>query len=57
MIQSFQNKRALLIGNGVNLLDSSQSFSWGALLQELKNTYGIVDTVLFRIGIKCWTTN
>ena len=41
MIQSFQNKRALLVGNGVNLLDSNQSFSWGALLQELKDTYGI----------------
>ena len=41
MTDSYQNKRALLIGNGVNLLDSSQSFSWGALLQELKNTYGI----------------
>lgn len=41
MIDSFQNKKALLIGNGVNLLDSSQSFSWGALLQDLKNKYGI----------------
>jgi len=41
MIQSFQNKRALLVGNGVNLLDSNQSFSWGALLQKLKDTYGI----------------
>ena len=30
-----------MIGNGVNLLDSSQSFSWGALLQELKDSYGI----------------
>lgn len=41
MTDSYQNKRALLVGNGVNLLDSSQSFSWSALLQELKNTYGI----------------
>jgi len=41
MIPSFQNKRALLVGNGVNLLDSNQSFSWGALLQELKETYVI----------------
>jgi hypothetical protein len=41
MIESYRNKRALLVGNGVNLLDSSQSFSWGALLQELKTTYGI----------------
>ena len=41
MIESFQNKRALLIGNGVNLLDPSQSYSWGALLQMLKTTYNI----------------
>jgi hypothetical protein len=41
MIESYRNKRALLVGNGVNLLDSSQSFSWGDLLQELKTTYGI----------------
>jgi len=41
MIESFQNKKAILVGNGVNLLDSSQSFSWGALLQELKSSYGI----------------
>lgn len=41
MIESFQNKRALLVGNGVNLLDSTQSLSWGALLQTLKDTYGI----------------
>jgi hypothetical protein len=41
MIESYQNKKALLIGNGVNLLDSEQSFSWGALLQSLKTVYGI----------------
>ncbi|MBT8244747.1 MAG: hypothetical protein HKP48_07695 [Winogradskyella sp.] len=43
MVDSYQNqnKRVLLVGNGVNLIDSSQSFSWEALLQELKNTYGI----------------
>jgi hypothetical protein len=36
MIESYRNKRALLVGNGVNLLNSNQSFSWGDLLQELK---------------------
>lgn len=41
MIESYQNKKALLIGNGVNLLDSEQSFSWGALLQSLKDIYSI----------------
>lgn len=41
MINSYQNKKALLVGNGVNLLDSSQSFSWGALLDELKREYSI----------------
>lgn len=45
MIESYRNKRALLVGNGVNLLDSSQSFSWGALLQELKTT-NVIDVVL-----------
>jgi hypothetical protein len=41
MINSYQNKKALLIGNGINLLDTDQSFSWSALLQELKNNYSI----------------
>ena len=41
MINTFQNKRALLVGNGVNLLDSTQSFSWGALLLELKSKFEI----------------
>lgn len=31
----------MLIGNGLNRLDSSQSFSWGNLLTELKNKYSI----------------
>jgi len=35
------NKRALLIGNGINLLDSSQSVSWGDLLAELRRNFGI----------------
>ena len=29
-------QKALLIGNGINLLDETQSFSWGDLLKELK---------------------
>lgn len=41
MTNSYQNKRALLVGNGINLLDTDQSFSWGELLEELKKTYGI----------------
>jgi hypothetical protein len=41
MIESFQNKKAMLIGNGLNLLDSSQSFSWGGLLEEIKTKYGM----------------
>lgn len=41
MINSFQNKNALLVGNGINQLDSSQSVSWGVLLNELKEYYGI----------------
>jgi len=41
MIESFQNKKAMLIGNGLNRLDSSQSFSWGDLLEELKDKYSI----------------
>jgi len=41
MIDSYQNKRAMLIGNGLNLLDSSQSFSWGKLLEQVKSEYRI----------------
>lgn len=41
MNNNYQNKNALLIGNGINLLDSRQSFSWGAILQELKNKFSI----------------
>jgi len=35
MINSHKNKHALLLGNGINLLDSSQSVSWGALLSDI----------------------
>jgi hypothetical protein len=41
MIDSYQNKKAMLIGNGLNLLDSSQSFSWSGLLEAIKSDYGI----------------
>ena len=41
MINSYKNKSALLIGNGINQLDSTQSVSWGELLNELKDQYGI----------------
>lgn len=41
MVESFQNKKAMLIGNGLNRLDSTQSFSWGNLLEELKDRYSI----------------
>lgn len=41
MERSFQNKKALLIGNGINRLDTSQSFSWSELLQELKKNHNI----------------
>jgi hypothetical protein len=41
MIESSQNKKAMLIGNGLNRLDSDQSFSWGDLLEELKDRYSI----------------
>lgn len=41
MIEGQQNKKAMLIGNGLNRLDSSQSLSWGNLLQELKDKYNI----------------
>jgi hypothetical protein len=38
---TYRNKRALLIGNGINQLDTSQSFSWGQLLTELKEKFSI----------------
>lgn len=41
MTESFQNKKAMLIGNGVNRLDPDKSISWGELLTELKNKYSI----------------
>ena len=41
MKSSYQGKRALLIGNGINQLDREQSVSWGALLEELKRDFGI----------------
>ena len=41
MIESYQNKKAMLIGNGLNRLDSNQSFSWGDLLKKLKERYSI----------------
>lgn len=41
MISSRNNKRALLTGNGINQLDGTQSISWGALLEDLKETYSI----------------
>lgn len=41
MAGSFQNKSALLIGNGVSLLDENQSISWEALLNDLKTTFNI----------------
>jgi hypothetical protein len=34
-------RKALIVGNGLNLLDSSQSFSWGGLLSELKRKFDI----------------
>lgn len=39
-INSYRNKNALFIGNGVNLLDPEQSFSWGRLLDELQQEFG-----------------
>ena len=39
MVKSYQNKKALLIGNGVNRLDSSQSFSWHAILEAVNAKY------------------
>lgn len=41
MIKSYQNKKALLVGNGVNRVDPRQSYSWEELLQELKKTFTI----------------
>jgi hypothetical protein len=38
---TFRHKKALLIGNGINQLDTSQSLSWGQLLTELKNQFSI----------------
>jgi len=40
-MNTYRNKRALLIGNGINQLDTSQSFSWGDLLSELKRRFDI----------------
>ncbi len=41
VIETYQNKKALLLGNGINQLDSNQSFSWKELLDELKRDYRI----------------
>lgn len=41
VIESQKNKKALLVGNGVNLLDLNQSFSWRELLRALKTIFGI----------------
>lgn len=41
MISSYQGKRALLIGNGINQLDAEQSVSWGDLLEELRRDFHI----------------
>lgn len=41
MKSSFQGKRALLIGNGINQLDREQSVSWGMLLDQLRRDFGI----------------
>jgi len=41
MIENYNNKKAILIGNGINRLDSNQSFSWGDLLEKLKADFGI----------------
>jgi hypothetical protein len=40
-MESFQNKTGLLLGNGVNLLDSTQSVSWAKLLNQIKKQYNI----------------
>lgn len=41
MVSSCINKKALLIGNGINQLDKNQSVSWGELLNELKSSFNI----------------
>lgn len=41
MVSSYINKKALLIGNGINQLDKNQSVSWGELLNELKSNFDI----------------
>jgi hypothetical protein len=41
MVSSYKNKKALLIGNGINQLDKQQSVSWGDLLNELKSKFDI----------------
>ena len=41
MIESEYKKKGLLLGNGINLLDMSQSYSWGELLHRLKFIYNI----------------
>lgn len=35
------DKRALLLGNGINQLDSTQSISWGDLLKSIKTKFDI----------------
>lgn len=40
-MNSYKNKRALLLGNGINRLDENQSYSWWGLLNSLKEKYGI----------------
>jgi len=41
MINSFQNKHALLVGNGINQLDPTQSISWSGLLNDIKGRFNI----------------
>ena len=41
MVSSCINKKALLIGNGINQLDKNQSVSWGELLNVLKSSFDI----------------
>ena len=38
--------KALLIGNGINLLDTDQSVTWGALLEKIKEERDIEDVDL-----------
>lgn len=40
-VKSFSGKKALLIGNGINLLDVDQSVSWRELLARLKQEGGV----------------